>query len=472
MPEYVLSLTFIKRKGIKRKGVVESLKHRNKFVCQQCAFESPRWLGRCPECGGWNSFVEETVSVGRIKAKDEVRLEPEPLFCIQPLAVERLDMGMSEFNRVLGGGLVPGTVVLLAGDPGIGKSTLLLQAAAYAARQVERVLYISGEESAQQIKLRAARMGLGEIDVLVWTETDLNIIEDQIKSIKPSLVIIDSIQTVYSNELGSAPGSVGQIREATARMLNLAKNFHIPVIIVGHVTKDGNIAGPRVMEHMVDTVLYFEGERYYQYRILRAIKNRFGSTYEMGVFAMQNEGLSEIINPSQAFLAERPHFAPGSVVGACMEGTRSLLVEIQALVCQSSFGQPRRMSTGTDIQRVNMILAVLEKRIGLNVAGYDAYVNIVGGIKVQEPALDLSIAVAVTSSLKNRVCPADLVVFGEIGLTGEVRGVSHLTKRIQEAKKLGFKHCIIPYGDKGEKVKDIELLGVKTIGEALDAALL
>ncbi|PKM87253.1 MAG: DNA repair protein RadA [Firmicutes bacterium HGW-Firmicutes-12] len=448
------------------------VRQKSKYVCQRCGIESLRWLGRCPECDSWNCFVEELEKSTKYKKTDkEMALRPEPLFQVQSLAIERLNMGMSELNRVLGGGLVPGTVVLIAGDPGIGKSTLLLQAAAYVASREEKVLYISGEESAQQIKLRAARMGLGENKVLVWAETDMDVIAEEIKSSKPTLVIIDSIQTVHTTELGPAPGSIGQIREGTARLIAIAKEFHIPVIIVGHVTKDGNIAGPRVLEHMVDTVLYFEGERHYQYRILRAIKNRFGSTFELGVFEMKNEGLEEILNPSVAFLAERPFFTPGSVVAACMEGSRPLLVEIQALVTKSSFGQPRRMTTGIEFNRANLILAVLEKRVGLNIAGQDVYLNIAGGIKVQEPALDLAIAIAVSSSLRNQPCPVGLAVMGEIGLTGEIRGVSHLQKRLQEAKKLGFSHCLVPYGIKHEKVKDIQVLEVKTLSEALEATM-
>lgn len=448
-------------------------KSKSKFVCQQCGYEAPRWLGKCPECGNWNSFIEEIVKEVKMKSQGgEILLRPELLAQVKPLEIERLDMGSSEFNRVLGGGLVPGTIVLLAGDPGIGKSTLLLQAAAYVAARYERVLYVSGEESAQQIKLRAARMGLGDSGVLVWAETDLDRIEEEIKKTRPSLVIVDSIQTVYSADMGTAPGSVGQIREGTARLLTLAKSMHIPIIIVGHVTKDGNIAGPRVLEHMVDTVLYFEGERHHQYRIIRAIKNRFGSTFELGVFEMKNEGLVEIINPSKAFLAQRPIFTPGSAVAACMEGSRPLLVEIQALVSQSFFGQPRRMTTGTDFNRVNLIIAVLEKRVGLSMSGQDAYVNVVGGIRVQEPALDLAIAVAVASSLKNKPCPAGLVVIGEIGLTGEVRRVSYIQKRMQEAKKLGFAHCIVPCGSSEEKIDGLELLEVKTVSDALEAALL
>lgn len=448
-------------------------KLKTKYVCQECGFVSLRWLGRCPECESWNSLVEEldkSSAKAAGKIKDGLR-KPAPLQEIKPLATERLDMGLSELNRVLGGGLVPGTVVLLAGDPGIGKSTLALQAAANVSGGEKKVLYISGEESAQQIKLRADRMNLRAHNVLVWAETGLEAIEEEIKALQPALVVVDSIQTVYTGELESAPGSIGQIREGTSRLIALAKEFHIPVIIVGHVTKEGSIAGPRVLEHMVDTVLYFEGERHYQYRILRAIKNRFGSTFEIGVFEMKNEGLAEIVNPSQAFLAERPNLAPGSVVAACMEGSRPLLVEIQALVSQSAFGQPRRMTTGIEYNRANLILAVLEKRVGLNMSSQDVYLNIVGGLKIQEPALDLAIALAAASSLKNRPVPAGLVAMGEVGLTGEVRGVPYLSKRLQEAKKLGFTICLIPHGGSAEKVSGLDIYEVKTVGDALQIGL-
>lgn len=449
-------------------------KQKTKFVCQQCGFEALRWLGRCPDCNSWNSMVEEVEQEKNAGKKNRLSslTKPSYLTQVEALKVERLDLGMAEFNRVLGGGLMPGSLVLLAGDPGIGKSTLLLQAASLAAYKLERVLYITGEESAQQIKLRAERIAAGG-DILIWAETELERIEEEIKESRPSLVIIDSIQTISSSEVGSAPGSVSQVRECTASLLNLAKGLNIPIIIVGHVTKDGNIAGPRVLEHMVDTVLYFEGERHYQYRILRSMKNRFGSTFEMGVFEMGSEGMKEVANPSQAFLAERPVSVPGSVVAACMEGTRPLLIEIQALVSTSNFGQPRRMTAGTDYNRVNLIMAVLEKRLGYKMSNQDAYVNIAGGIRIQEPALDLGIAISLASSFKNRCCAPGLAVVGEIGLTGEVRRVPFAQKRIQEAKKLGFKHCLIPYGNlEGDRVTGIELLEVNTIAEALEVTLL
>lgn len=449
-------------------------KSRTKFVCQQCSFETLRWMGKCPECGAWNSMLEEKeTAVGKNRTAKAGHLKPVSLQTVEQAQLERLDLGMSELNRVLGGGLVPGTIVLLAGDPGIGKSTLLLQAAAYTARQGRGVLYISGEESAQQIKLRSARLGLDKAPVLVWTETDMEMMAAEIENRKPDLVIVDSIQTVHSGELDSVPGSVSQIREATVRLMALAKSSHTAVVIIGHVTKDGNIAGPRVLEHMVDTVLYFEGERHYQYRLLRAMKNRFGSTFELGVFEMQNEGLAEVLNPSRAFLAEKPPFAPGSVVAACLEGSRPLMVEIQALVCSSTFGQPRRIITGTDYNRVNLLMAMLEKRVGLALSSHDAYVNVVGGIKILEPALDLTIATAIASSFKNRPCLEHLAVMGEVGLTGEVRGVPYIQQRLQEAKKLGFTHCIIPHSNYvPEMTRGLEVLAVRTVAEALEMALL
>lgn len=448
-------------------------KDKSKYVCQECGFESLRWLGKCPDCGTWNSLVEEIESKEKKKEYKGEASKPQALSSVLPLRLERLDLGFEELNRVLGGGLVPGTIVLLSGDPGIGKSTLLLQAAFQAAQNLESVLYISGEESAQQLKMRASRLGLAGENVLVWAETDLDEIEKEIRQSKPSMVIVDSIQTVYLNDLSSAPGSVSQVRESAAHLLQVAKGLHVPVIIVGHVTKDGSIAGPRVLEHIVDTVLYFEGERQYQYRILRSNKNRFGSTYELGVFEMKDDGLAEIINPSLAFLAERSINVPGSAVTSCLEGSRPLLLEIQALVSQSSFGQPRRMATGTDYNRVSLIIAVLEKRVGLNFANQDAYVNITGGLKVQEPAVDLAIAAALASSLKNRPCFQDLVIMGEIGLTGEVRGIPQIRKRIQEAKKLGFKRCLLPpCSGEVEKVEGMELIEVRSLGEALEVALL
>ncbi|MDD2235484.1 MAG: DNA repair protein RadA [Desulfitobacteriaceae bacterium] len=451
------------------------VKKKSKYVCQQCGFEALRWLGKCPECGEWNSLVEEVERTVPAKSGTKISAKPQSLPEIENLAVERVDLGMSELNRVLGGGLVSGSIILLTGDPGIGKSTLLLQAANHVALSGGRVLYISGEESAQQIKMRASRLFLQSENLFIWSETDLELIQQEIEELKPSLVIVDSIQTVFCSELTSTLGSIGQIKEATGRLAALSKSLNVPLIIVGHVTKEGSIAGPRVLEHMVDAVLYFEGERHHQYRILRSIKNRFGSTFELGVFEMQNEGLVEVANPSQAFLAERPVASPGSVVVASIEGTRPLLVEIQALVSHSNFGQPRRMATGADYNRVNLLMAVLEKRVGLNLNQQDAYVNIVGGIKIQEPALDLAIAMALASSLKNRPCLPHLVVMGEVGLTGEIRSIPFVGKRLQEAKKLGFSHCMIPKGSMTGSAmppkKELEVIEVKTLKEALEIAL-
>lgn len=450
------------------------VKHRSKFICQQCGFETLRWLGRCPECGAWNTLIEEVVDQSRRNGENnDIVKTPLSLSDVEDLDVKRLDLGMHELNRVLGGGLVPGSLVLLAGDPGIGKSTLLLQAAIYATKELRKVLYISGEESAQQIKLRSSRMGEVDSGVLVWAETRIEAIEKEIRNSQPSLVIVDSIQTTFTSQISSSPGSVSQIKESAACLLNLAKNLQIPIIIVGHITKDGNIAGPRILEHMVDVVLYFEGERYQQFRLLRAIKNRFGSTFELGVFEMKPAGLVEVLNPSQFFLAERPIAVPGSVVAACLEGTRPIFVEIQALISKSSFGQPRRMTAGTDYNRVNLLIAVLEKRVGLSLNYQDVYVNIVGGIKIQEPALDLAIAVALVSSYKNRPSLPELVVMGEVGLTGEVRSIPYLEKRLQEAKKLGFTKCLIPNsGCDKEKFKDIEIVEVSSVAEALEIAFL
>jgi DNA repair protein RadA/Sms len=452
------------------------LKVKSKFVCQECGYIALRWLGRCPECGVWNSLEEEVEQSLPRSVQKRALTRPQLLSEIENQAVARLDLGSRELNRVLGGGLVLGSIVLLAGDPGIGKSTLLLQVADYVARQGNTVLYISGEESVEQIKMRASRLGLEAARLYLWSETDLGLIEQEIGKIKPALIIIDSIQTVFCAELTSTMGSISQIKVATSRLGALAKEFNVPLLIVGHVTKEGGIAGPRVLEHMVDTVLYFEGERQHQYRILRSIKNRFGSTFELGVWEMRNSGLQEILNPSQAFLAERPQASPGSVVAASIEGTRPLLVEIQALVSQSVFGHPRRVATGVDYNRVNLLMAVLEKRVGLNLSQQDAYVNVVGGIKVQEPALDLAIAIALASSLKNRPTLPHLVLMGEVGLTGEIRSISFLEKRLREAEKLGFTHCLVPQGKKiaelRKQKKGLELMAAKTLKEAVELVLM
>jgi len=449
-------------------------KNKVRFFCQECGYESPKWLGRCPGCNSWNSFAEKIVSM--VKGKKSGGMgggESKPTFLheIEADEGERIDTALPELNRVLGGGLVPGALILLAGDPGIGKSTLTLQCA-NSVRVDKSVLYITGEESRQQVKLRAQRLGINNTNLLILAETDLELIEKEIRNLTPGFIILDSIQTVYLPEISSAPGSVSQLRECTARILQWAKGWGIPVILVGHVTKDGSVAGPRVLEHMVDAVLYFEGERHYQYRVLRGLKNRFGSTNELGIFEMTGEGLKEVANPSQAFLAERPLDSSGSIVIPCMEGTRPLLVELQALVSQTVFGQPRRMTTGTDYNRVAMLMAVLDKRVGLNLGNHDAYINIVGGLKIDEPALDLGIALAIASSYKNCAVERDIVVVGEIGLTGEVRGVNYLEKRLTEAAKLGFKKAVVPLSN-SKKVEgtSLELIGVGNVREALDIIL-
>jgi len=450
-----------------------AIKQKVRFFCQECGYESLRWLGRCPGCNSWNTFVEETVSKEKNSCLIKSGGDNKPAFLndISVFEEERLDTGLPELNRVLGGGLVPGALILLAGDPGIGKSTLTLQCA-NKIKIDKPVLYVTGEESCQQVKLRALRLGANKDNLLILAETDLEMIEKAIQNVEPGFIILDSVQTVYLSEVSSAPGSVSQLRECTARIMHWAKGWGIPVILVGHVTKDGSVAGPRVLEHMVDAVLYFEGERHYQYRVLRGLKNRFGSTNELGIFEMTGEGLIEVANPSQAFLTERPLDSSGSIVVPCMEGTRPLLIELQALVSQTVFGQPRRMTTGTDYNRVAMIMAVLEKKVGLNLGNHDAYINIVGGLKIDEPALDLGIALAIYSSYKNRVAPKDIVVVGEIGLTGEVRAVNYLEKRLTEAAKLGFRKAVVPMGN-ARKMQGyfMELIGVGNVKEALEAVL-
>ena len=449
-----------------------AIKQKVRFFCQQCGYESLRWLGRCPGCNNWNTFVEEVVSSKeKNNAIKNGESKPALLNDINVCEGERLNTGLPELNRVLGGGLVPGALILLAGDPGIGKSTLTLQCA-NSIKIDKPVLYITGEESCQQVKLRALRLGANNNNLSILAETDLETIEREIQNLAPGFIILDSIQTVYLPEVSSAPGSVSQLRECTARIMQWAKGWGIPVILVGHVTKDGSVAGPRVLEHMVDAVLYFEGERHYQYRVLRGLKNRFGSTNELGIFEITGEGLIEVANPSQAFLSERPLDSSGSIVVPCIEGSRPLLIELQALVSQTVFGQPRRMTTGTDYNRVAMIMAVLEKRVGLNLGNHDAYINIVGGLKVDEPALDLGIASAVYSSYKNIAAQKDIVVVGEIGLTGEVRAVNYLDKRLAEAAKLGFRKAIVPASNV-KKIHDnpLELIGVGNVKEALEIIL-
>lgn len=419
------------------------------YFCQECGYESSKWMGQCPGCKAWNSFVEEVVSSKKGAASSgsrasEKRPEPVILKDINLSEDERQTTSIGELDRVLGGGIVPGSLVLVGGDPGIGKSTLLLQVCRNLAENEKNVLYISGEESLRQIKLRANRIGSFNDKMQLLCETNLEVIREIIERRKPDVAVIDSIQTMFHEDISSAPGSVSQVRESTNVLMQIAKGMGVSIFIVGHVTKEGNVAGPRVLEHMVDTVLYFEGDRHASYRILRAVKNRFGSTNEIGVFEMCGTGLEEVKNPSEFLLNGRPEDASGSVVACSMEGTRPILVEIQALVCQSNFGIPRRTAVGTDFNRVNLLMAVLEKKIGMHLASSDAYVNIAGGMKMTEPAIDLGICLAIVSSYKDIVIPDNLMAFGEIGLSGEVRAVSMAGQRVQEAKKLGFETVILP----------------------------
>ena len=440
------------------------------FFCQNCGHEESKWLGQCPMCKEWNTFVEERVTMAKtVAVKDRKELRAVPLSQVQTEAEERVSTHINELDRVLGGGIVPGSLILVGGDPGIGKSTLLLQVCRELARTEKKVLYISGEESLRQIKLRAQRMGEFTEHLLLLCETNLELIRQAIERERPETVVIDSIQTMFSEEVGSAPGSVSQVREATNALMQLAKGLCITIFIVGHVTKEGTVAGPRVLEHMVDTVLYFEGDRHASYRILRGVKNRFGSTNEIGVFEMRQDGLREVKNASEFMLDGRPEHASGSVVACSMEGTRPILLEIQALVCESNLGIPRRTAAGTDYNRVNLLMAVLEKRIGYRLANYDAYVNIAGGIKINEPAVDLGIVMAIVSSYKNRPLDERTIVFGEVGLSGEVRAVSMPEQRVQEAKKLGFETCIMPAVsyDSVKNIEGIQIIGVKNINEAI-----
>lgn len=447
------------------------------FFCQNCGHESSKWMGQCPACKEWNTFVEEKVTVeskgmgGTTKVKNkEERPKPSMLSSIVMEEKDKLCTHMQELDRVLGGGIVPGSLTLVGGDPGIGKSTLLLQVCKKLTDDGRLVLYISGEESLKQIKIRADRIGKFTDKLLLLCETNLDAIEEVIEKTKPEMVVIDSIQTMYQENLAAAPGSVSQVREATGSFLRIAKGTGVSIFIVGHVTKEGTVAGPRVLEHMVDTVLYFEGDRHASYRILRGVKNRFGSTNEIGVFEMRQEGLVEVMNPSEYMLSGKPEGASGSIVVCSMEGTRPILIEIQALVCQSGFGIPRRQATGTDFNRVNLLMAVLEKRVGLHMSGCDAYVNIAGGIKIMEPAIDLGIAMAIVSSFKNRPIDERTIAFGEIGLSGEVRAVNMIEQRVQEARKLGFTTCILPASglDTVKDLEGIKLVGVRSVQDAID----
>ncbi len=440
------------------------------YFCQNCGHEAGKWLGQCPACREWNTFVEEKVTASKsVGAREYQELNVVPLSQVKTEAEERVGTQMEELDRVLGGGIVPGSLILVGGDPGIGKSTLLLQVCQNLTREKRKVLYISGEESLRQIKLRAQRMGKFTDNLLLLCETNLELIKGVIEREKPEVVVIDSIQTMYSEEVGSAPGSVSQVREATNTLMQLAKGLNITIFIVGHVTKEGTVAGPRVLEHMVDTVLYFEGDRHASYRILRGVKNRFGSTNEIGVFEMRQNGLTEVKNPSEFMLNGRLEDSSGSVVACSMEGTRPILLEIQALVCESNFGMPRRTAAGTDYNRVNLLMAVLEKRIGYRLSNYDAYVNIAGGIKINEPALDLGIVMAIVSSYKNHPVEEGTIIFGEVGLNGEVRAVSMPEQRVAEAKKLGFAKCIMPTVsvESVRNIKGIQIVGVKNLNEAM-----
>ncbi|MBN1380983.1 MAG: DNA repair protein RadA [Deltaproteobacteria bacterium] len=421
-------------------------KIKTQFFCQNCGYQSPKWLGKCPSCNEWNQFVEEEIRAMGGDGAQELKFNgsPVPIDAITADEGERIKTGIVELDRVLGGGIIQGSAVLVGGDPGIGKSTLLLQVLQKLAEQGRKVLYVSGEESAKQIKLRGRRLGASSDKLLVLVEIDLDGILRQISDIKPSAVVIDSIQTVYSSVLSSAPGSVGQVREATEKLILAAKKTGIPVFLVGHVTKDGSIAGPKVMEHMVDTVLYFEGDSGHAYRIIRGIKNRFGPANEIGIFEMRDSGLIEVENPSEFFLSERPEGASGSVVSPSMEGTRPILVEIQSLVSTSNLGMPRRTAIGVDHNRVSMLVAVMGKVCGLHLGNQDVFINVAGGVKVDEPAIDLGIVASMASSYLDRPIDAGTVVFGEIGLTGEVRGISQMEARIKEAARMGFNRCILP----------------------------
>jgi DNA repair protein RadA/Sms len=453
------------------------------FVCQECGAQSPKWLGRCPECGAWNSLVEERPAspdgsgtalgagnrYAQFGAAGSAKLYAE----VETTNAHRLSTGIDEFDRVLGGGIVPGSLVLLGGEPGIGKSTLLLQAAAHFAREIGPVLYASGEESEHQIKSRGDRLGVGVAPLYLLSETCIERILEEIARLKPALVVIDSVQTVFSIKFQSAPGSIGQVREAATQFLFAAKGQNIPTVLVGHVTKDGSLAGPKVLEHVVDTVLYFEGERHHSHRVVRAVKNRFGAVSELGVFEMTGSGLKPVPNPSQLFLSERASGTPGSAVLCCVEGSRPILVEVQALVSTSTYGNARRMAIGIDQNRLSLLLAVLEKRAGLSLAGDDVYVNIAGGMSVEEPAADLSVVAAVASSVRSRGLSPSTAIFGEVGLSGEIRGTPQAALRVREAVQMGFTRIVLPAAnadrsDQALKSGDCELIGVRTVGEALD----
>ena len=445
---------------------------KTKFVCQNCGYSSAKWLGRCPECGSWDSMAEEIETPAKPQQSFLMPQEapkPKTLDKVMLTEVERLQTGINEFDRVLGGGLVPGSLVLLGGDPGIGKSTMLLDAGMRFAANNIKVLYVSGEESEAQTAMRARRLGKPGAALLVMTATDLDAVLLQAKEVQPQILVIDSIQTMYNAELQTAAGSVGQVRECTAKLLRFAKATGIAVIIIGHVTKDGNIAGPRLLEHMVDVVLQFEGDRSYSFRVLRALKNRFGSTSESGIFSMEAGGLIEVANPAGLFLENRAENAPGSVVCACLEGNRPIMVEVQALVAKTPYGMPRRTAVGFDYNRVNMLLAILERRLGMDFGNFDAYLNVVGGMKITEPAADLAAAAALVSSYRNKAVPHGVLAVGEVGLTGEIRRVSNTERRIRDAANLGFTKFVVPKGKLNMEQKTSGIIQAVTLEEALSA---
>ncbi|HEX5550058.1 MAG TPA: DNA repair protein RadA [Nitrospira sp.] len=452
------------------------MKAKSVFSCQSCGHQSPRWLGRCPDCGGWNTIKEERQAAtgkGRPIALKTLQAKPTPIGEIEVIGEDRRLTHIGEFDRVLGGGVIPGAVILIGGDPGIGKTTLLLQALPRLASSTEPVLYVSGEESPRQIKMRGQRLGVEHPHLLILAETSLEEILKAVQAIQPAAIVVDSIQTVYTEQLTSAPGSISQVQEVSGQLMWFAKRAGIPVFIIGHVTKEGAIAGPRLLEHIVDTVLYFEGDKGHSYRILRAVKNRFGSTNEIGVFEMKDSGLEEVANPSQLFLGERPQRSTGSVVVSSLEGSRPILVELQALVSATSYAMPKRMANGVDLNRVSLLLAVMEKRLGMHLSGQDVYVNVVGGMRIDEPAIDLGIVAAVTSSLREVAVEPGLLVLGEVGLGGEVRGISQAELRIREAAKMGFKRCLLPERNlaKLDAIEGMDLVGINEVGEALDVVL-
>lgn len=448
-------------------------KTKTKFVCQNCGYTTAKWMGRCPECGTWDSLAEEleTPASGPQQSFLMPKEAPKPktLDKVMLTEVERLKTGINEFDRVLGGGLVPGSLVLLGGDPGIGKSTMLLDAGIRFSAGGIKVLYVSGEESEAQTAMRARRLGKPGTALLVMTATDLDAVLLQAKEVQPQILVIDSIQTMYNPELQTAAGSVGQVRECTAKLLRFAKATGIAVIIIGHVTKDGNIAGPRLLEHMVDVVLQFEGDRSYSFRVLRALKNRFGSTSESGIFSMETGGLKEVTNPAGLFLENRAENAPGSVVCACMEGNRPIMVEVQALVAKTPYGMPRRTAVGFDYNRVNMLLAILERRLGMDFGNFDAYLNVVGGMKITEPSADLAAAAALVSSYRNKPVPQGVLAVGEVGLTGEIRRVAGTERRIRDAANLGFTKFVVPKGKLNMEQKTSGIIQAATLEEALNA---